>query len=240
MSTILKALKQAEQNSPDLNEENTVSFNVRTTLHSRMVRQQRGNFFRTGKLVIPVLLVLAAFVCTSWFFFSGGDKNPSSFVPLEQPPIMETSPDMDDHDMETVPENAAHTINPPSTANDRAEPEQSSVAKKMDKQELTDESPPSLPAAMPEPDKPSVEDPITDEETQSTAPAPQILPFKDNSLKVQAISWDKEPESRIAVINNRVLGEGESIQGYRLDRIEADAVILYQSGRTYRLGFQYR
>ncbi len=240
MSTILKALKQAEQNSQDPNEENNPSFNVRTTLHSRMVRQQRGNFFRAGKLVIPVMFVLVAAAGASWFFFSARDKHPSSLVSQGQSSIMETSPDMDNHDIETAPENAAHTINPPPMVDTPAEPEQNSIAETMDAQESADEIALPLPLEIPEPDKAGAQDQFPDEETLSIEPAPQILPFKDDSLTVQAISWDNVPESRIAVINNRVLGEGESIQGYRLDRIEADAVILYQSGKTYRLGFQYR
>jgi hypothetical protein len=67
-----------------------------------------------------------------------------------------------------------------------------------------------------------------------------ILPLENNSLKVQAISWDQSQASRIAVIDNSVLREGDFVQGYRLVRIEKDSVILHYSESDYRLGFRYR
>jgi len=67
-----------------------------------------------------------------------------------------------------------------------------------------------------------------------------LLPLENNSLKVQAISWEQSQSNRIAVIDNSVLREGDFVQSYRLVRNEKDSVILNYSGSEYRLGFRYR
>jgi hypothetical protein len=68
----------------------------------------------------------------------------------------------------------------------------------------------------------------------------KILPLKNHSLKIQAIAWAEEPADRIAVIDNRVLTEGDSVQGYRLVIIEKNSVILHYSDNDYRLQFNHQ
>ncbi len=74
----------------------------------------------------------------------------------------------------------------------------------------------------------------------ATPPEQVILPLENDSLKVQAISWNKSQTNRIAVIDNHVLREGDFVEGYRLVTIEKDSVILHHSGNAYRLGFKHR
>jgi type II secretory pathway component PulC len=68
----------------------------------------------------------------------------------------------------------------------------------------------------------------------------EIFPLKDGILTIQAISWAKNPSDRIAVINTKIVGEGESVQGYRILEIAQDEVIFELSGRKFRLPFTYR
>ena len=75
--------------------------------------------------------------------------------------------------------------------------------------------------------------------TNKSTAKQKILLLKNNSLKIQAISWTKKPADRIAVIDNRVLAEGDSVQGYRLVTIEKDSVILHDSDNDYRLKFNH-
>ena len=75
--------------------------------------------------------------------------------------------------------------------------------------------------------------------TNKSTAKKKILPLKNHSLKIQAIAWAKEPGNRIAVIDNRVLTEGESVQGYLLITIEKDSVILHHSNNDYRLKFNH-
>jgi type II secretory pathway component PulC len=57
-------------------------------------------------------------------------------------------------------------------------------------------------------------------------------------LTLQAISWSARAEQRIAVIDGRVLHQGDSIAGYLVETIEPDTVTLSQTGRVYRLAFR--
>jgi len=61
--------------------------------------------------------------------------------------------------------------------------------------------------------------------------------FSGNKLKLQAIAWSQDPAGRLAVINNRILREGESVDGYDLTQIRKDDVVLNEGGKSWRLEF---
>lgn len=78
-------------------------------------------------------------------------------------------------------------------------------------------------------------------EIEDHVPATYIQTLESDTLKLQAISWSQTPCERIAVINNRVLGEKERIQGYRILKINEDEIILQGSdGQKFRLAFKSR
>jgi type II secretory pathway component PulC len=56
-------------------------------------------------------------------------------------------------------------------------------------------------------------------------------------MKLQAVTWSRESHKRIAVINNRILHEGETVSGYLLVTINQDDVVLGRDGRTWKLLF---
>jgi hypothetical protein len=85
---------------------------------------------------------------------------------------------------------------------------------------------------------------LQDSEAVKASPKPsnsgifaQTLPAQAG-LDLQAISWDENPESRIAVINGRVLREGERIEGYLLSEINADDVVFEHTGQIWKLEFR--
>jgi type II secretory pathway component PulC len=73
---------------------------------------------------------------------------------------------------------------------------------------------------------------------QIKAEAEEIPKLKDPDMKLQAVTWSKTPQKRIAVINNRILREGESVSGYLLSTINQDDVILVQDGIKWKLLFR--
>ena len=84
------------------------------------------------------------------------------------------------------------------------------------------------------------------EQTASAEPEPdpilsasQKLP-EQAGLNLQAISWSETPERRIAVINGRILKEGEQIEGYSILQIRTDDVVFMQAGQRWMLGFTGR
>jgi hypothetical protein len=67
----------------------------------------------------------------------------------------------------------------------------------------------------------------------------QTLPT-ESGLQLQAISWSDVPEKRIAVVNGRILKEGDRIEKYVLSEIHEDDVVFRHSGQRWKLGFQPR
>lgn len=79
-----------------------------------------------------------------------------------------------------------------------------------------------------------------DEGAGKDAETQEIQRLEDTPFRIQAISWSEDANRRIAVIDDRVLSEGDRVQKYRLITIEKDSVILRHKGKNYRLLFTYR
>jgi type II secretory pathway component PulC len=71
------------------------------------------------------------------------------------------------------------------------------------------------------------------------APAPANL-LTGTSLKIQAISWSQAPQDRIAVVSSQVVREGQTIEGYRVKRINTEDLILSKEGLDWILAFEHR
>jgi len=57
------------------------------------------------------------------------------------------------------------------------------------------------------------------------------------SFKIQAISWGETPQERLTVINNKVLREGDSLEGYQISHINPDDIVLRRGDKMYQLDF---
>ena len=94
-------------------------------------------------------------------------------------------------------------------------------------------------------------EPVTAEEVTAAEikpPVPSIIKadeveipvLKDPEMKLQAITWSKDPQKRIAVINNSILRQGEAVSGYRIDTINQDDVVLNERGRKWKILFRIK
>lgn len=61
--------------------------------------------------------------------------------------------------------------------------------------------------------------------------------FSDSKLKLQAIAWAHEASQRLAVINNRIVREGDSVDGYSIIQIRSEDVIVNDGTESWRLEF---
>jgi hypothetical protein len=61
--------------------------------------------------------------------------------------------------------------------------------------------------------------------------------FSGDALSLQAIAWARDPAQRMAVINDRILREGDSVDGFVVRRIRAEDVIVKDPAGSYRLEF---
>jgi len=74
---------------------------------------------------------------------------------------------------------------------------------------------------------------------KTPGPTPQI-PVRspdDTQLKLQAIAWSDNPTKRIAVINGRIIREGDMIDGVVVTRIDENEVILREGNDAWKLIF---
>jgi hypothetical protein len=62
----------------------------------------------------------------------------------------------------------------------------------------------------------------------------------DNKLKLQALAWSDDAVKRMAVINGRIVHEGESVEGYQVVEIRVEDVIVNAAGKSWRLEFGLR
>lgn len=68
----------------------------------------------------------------------------------------------------------------------------------------------------------------------------EIPLLNDPEMKLQAITWSKDPQKRLAVINNSILRQGEAVSGYRIDAINQDDVVLNDRGKKWKIIFRIR
>jgi len=74
--------------------------------------------------------------------------------------------------------------------------------------------------------------------SESRTPVPIIEPRKkDSRIQLQAIAWSNNPEKRMAVINNKIVREGGSIDGISVTRILEDQVIFREGGESFKILF---
>ncbi len=61
--------------------------------------------------------------------------------------------------------------------------------------------------------------------------------INDDKLRLQALAWADDAARRMAVINDQIVHEGESVDGYQILKIREEDVIIQQGGKSWRLEF---
>jgi hypothetical protein len=61
--------------------------------------------------------------------------------------------------------------------------------------------------------------------------------LEDPGLKLQALAWSDDKDRRMAVINGRIVHEGESVDGYQVITIRREDIILKEGQKSWRLEF---
>jgi hypothetical protein len=59
----------------------------------------------------------------------------------------------------------------------------------------------------------------------------------DSKLKLQAIAWSKDAAQRIAVINGHIVREGESVDGFLVNQIRQEDVVVNDGSASWQLEF---
>jgi type II secretory pathway component PulC len=59
----------------------------------------------------------------------------------------------------------------------------------------------------------------------------------DSKLKLQALAWSEDAARRMAVINDQIVHEGESVEDYQVIKIREEDVVIKGGGKSWRLEF---
>jgi hypothetical protein len=70
-----------------------------------------------------------------------------------------------------------------------------------------------------------------------TEKTPTYAKLADSSLKLQALAWSSDAARRMAVINGRIVREGESMDGYQINQIRQEDVVVSDGRQSWRLEF---
>jgi general secretion pathway protein B len=244
LSSILRALKKLE-NDPRHLEENP-------PLDSQFVPLADTGAQNTAvRLLIPVIgggLVCGLVILAGWWFFAAKMKPPpvepqeTATQSLPQTEIVPAGPN---HPITPESEAAAHI--PVSTPVKTPQPTDPAIAPKaLMSVDGPEAGPTSQMASVPAPE---IKKQVPAEEAAAVARVPavsmqvkevEIPVLNDPELKLQAITWSRDPQKRIAVINNRILRQGEAVYGYRIDRINQDDVVLSDAGEQWKLLFRIK
>jgi general secretion pathway protein B len=127
--------------------------------------------------------------------------------------------------------NPASAIQSPSTPEMLPTPETAPTAEgtatKKDSAKV--EAPPTVP----------LERPNTASKRNATGDAYKTTPLlTDGRLRIHAIAWSSNPEDRMAVINSRVIHEGDSVDDFAVVVIRPDDVVVREKGKgVWRVQF---
>jgi hypothetical protein len=78
--------------------------------------------------------------------------------------------------------------------------------------------------------------------SQAAAPDIKSVPktyarLNDSKIKLQALAWSADAAKRMAVINGRIVREGESMDGYQINQIRQEDVVVSDGRELWSLEF---
>ena len=73
--------------------------------------------------------------------------------------------------------------------------------------------------------------------TKKTKKAKSYAKLNDSKIKLQALAWSSDAAKRMVVINGRILHEGGSMDGYQINQIRQEDVIISDGRQSWSLEF---
>ena len=275
MSSILKALKKIEEQSPAPQAFPTLSkpIDPKQALNARPMKRRRLRRFITFGLILLVIAVAAvilfnrrqmiiAKILPGGYFQSGGEMDPSKSenskvyrakisTPVadstknqslktrrlpQKTPLTKTDDNQTKFQARTGTDTSRSTegqrIPKPSDFKQSPGAELKAPVKKPSEKTLSSPnavSPP--PAISPETPRPVVPAAGTKKASEN------YERIDDSKLKLQALAWSADVSKRMAVINGRIVREGESVDGYQVIEIREEVVVVNEGGKSWRLEF---
>ena len=261
MSTILKALKRVDQSTPPPDDLQSGPSMMDTK------NAVKGRLFRIWlrRKAVMALIVLGGVLVAGWLIYSQKDwlmSKIGSTGQSKKPPVFQAKIKPPPGQLKRQP--ASNATKPGRDRLSEKRPAETSSRSSSAQQGRTDQMTTMKPQIrVPESKSSSTSEKSNRSDTKAggssarktrpptaapvkkpksrTAPAARSYPRLDNaSLKLQAIAWSNIAAERIAVINDRIVREGESVEGYSINQIRQDEVIVNDGSQSWQLEFGLR
>jgi len=95
---------------------------------------------------------------------------------------------------------------------------------------------PRSPSAVPA-QRPPGTAPSPPQQGPTEKPEPILTRLRDDAVKLQAVAWSNDPERRMAVINEQVVREGYTIEGYTIATIREESVVVRKGAESWELRY---
>jgi hypothetical protein len=254
LSSILDSLKKLEN---ELTEQSNGQFRPEKRPAPKAISQRLKNtrFFNNRSFIIFAVIISAA---GTWFILNGkpGENAPTWVAPTQTKP---------EKSVGLAKEQAALPDRPQNKISANADAKQSESLTKTAKAASLSARPPrkQAPVSVAQPEikpakslsRPEPKASLPDLPQKKTATPKNITPGAQNTkarrvaaipvkqddesrLRIQAIAWSSDPQERIAVINDRILREGESMEGVLVTHIGKDEVVFRKGSEQWRQLFR--
>ncbi|MDY6792020.1 MAG: hypothetical protein SWH54_12205 [Thermodesulfobacteriota bacterium] len=220
MSSILKALRKLEEETPTHGDSQPYPVDVKKTVENGVIKKQR--YFKFFLIVFSAIFIISV----SLFLLSRQTAPTKKNVPNSIPIVRKGIPDRpktENVKIASVPDSKSRKR--------RAKP--SSGIKKAKNLPGYSKMKTSASRAV------RKKKPYRSNHTKPK-PAKSSLPFKSaagSGLKLQAIAWSSDPKQSIAVVNGRILREGSSVEGTLIIKIDKNDVSFQKGGEQWRQKF---
>jgi len=249
-------LKKLEREFP---EQNRIRFRPQKRGITQAIYQRLKihRFSIVGFIIIFFLMVLAV---GGWLISKGQyrDKEPVFIVkkeikpedstvisemkpPITHSPQIEAASRMDNEKSEPIPQAGKTPSIPASKVREKTLPLDAKTKIEPIKSLNISEKISALPDLSQE----ETTDKITNQKNEQIKKAKKVvsIPVKqveESRLELQAIAWSSDPKSRIAVINNKIVREGESVSGVFVTHIGKDDVFFKKGREEWRQQLRFK
>ena len=272
MSSILKALKKIEKDSPPPQSHPALPKPLapKQVLNANSNRRRRKFLYRFIVLLVMAVATVMAFsqrrliIAKMMSIVSPESpttsnasdssrinvhraKVPSpSAKPTPKPPAKKVAPGSRDKKLQASPQSSQRSTlsgtSPSQTASGTRKPNispNSRVKKPLKKRLPPPDSAPVKKITVPK-DTKSTKSVASTKQPAKTRSRETYDRITDSKLKLQALAWSDDAAKRMAVINGRIVHEGESVDGYQVVKIRTEDVIVKEGGKSWRLEFGLR
>ncbi len=218
MSSILKALKKLEEETPRYGDSQPYPVDTKKTVENGVNKKQ--TYYKLFLILFSAIIIVSAslFLLTRQTT-SKGKNTPASVLVIRK--AIPPRPKRENVKIASVPD-----LKP---RKKHARPS-NRIKKNL---------PGSRQGKIPASRKVMKEKSYGDDRTKPKS-ARSTIPFKSaggSGLKLQAIAWSSDSKKRIAVVNGRILREGSSIEGALIIKIDKNDVSFQKGGEQWKQKF---